>query len=122
MKEQLEEAQKRFVAFEGEAKKALESLVEKGKESRKELEGVLRRFNAKDMKFLDNRTMKQIGKRAEAAGTEVRKRFDALQNRLIEVSGVASQTQLRAMNKELHRLAKKVEGLVDRKSKPEARA
>jgi len=122
MKEQIEEAQKRIMAIEGEAKKALEHLVDRGRESRKELEGVLKRFNAKDLKFLDNPAMKQIGKRAEVAGTEMRKRFDALQSRLIELSGVASRAQLKEVNKELHRLAKKVDTLLEKKAKPEARA
>lgn len=124
VKEQIEEAQKRILAIEGEAKRALETLVEKGKESRKELQGVLKRFNAKDLKFLENpsATVKEIGKRAEAAGTEMKKRFDALQSRLIEVSGVASQAQLRELNKELHRLTRKVDVLIDKKGKPEARA
>jgi len=124
VKEQIEEAQKRIQAIEGEARKALENLVEKGKESRKELQGVIKRFNAKDLKFLENpsATMKEIGKKAEAAGTEMRKRFDALQSRLIEVSGVASQAQIRELNRELHRLTKKVDGLIEKKAKPEARA
>src|SRR5262245_58368902 len=91
VKEQMEEAQKRFQAIEGEARKAL---------------GALRRFNAKDLKFLENpsATVKQISKKAEAATTQMKKRFDDLQSRLIEVSGVASQAQIRELNKELHRL------------------
>src|SRR5262245_40753483 len=89
VRDQIEEAQKRIMAIEGEAKKALETLMEKGKESRKELQGGLKRFNAKDLKFLENpsATMKEFSKRAEVAGTEMRKRFDALQTRLVEVSG-----------------------------------
>ena len=124
VREQIEEAQKRITAIEGEAMKALENLVEKGKESRKELQGVLKRFNAKDLKFLENpsATVKEFGKRAEAAGNEMLKRFDALQTRLVEVSGVASQAQIRELNKELHRLTRKVDVLIDKKGKPEARA
>jgi hypothetical protein len=51
----------------------------------------------------------------------MKKRFDALQGRIIEVSGMASQAQIRELNKELHRLAKKVDVLIEKK-KPEARA
>ena len=113
VKEQMEEAQKRFQVIESEARKAL---------------GALRRFNAKELKFLENpsATVKQFSKKAEAAAeaatTEMKKRFDALQSRIIEVSGVASQAQLRELNKELHRLTKKVDVLMDKKAKPEARA
>ncbi|HVE86050.1 MAG TPA: hypothetical protein VND93_24505 [Myxococcales bacterium] len=124
VREQMEEAQKRILAIEGEAKKALETLVEKGRESRKDLEGMIKRFNAKDLKFLENPSaaMKQFSKKAEAAGLEMKKRFDALQGRVIEFSGVASQAQIKEMNRELHRLAKKVDTLLDKKGKPEARA
>ena len=107
VKEQMEEAQKRFQVIEGEAKKAL---------------GKIRRFNAKELKFLDNVSVKQLGKKAEAATNEMKKAFDALQGRLMAFSGVASQSQIRDLNKELHRLAKKVDGLIEKKTKPEARA
>jgi uncharacterized protein YukE len=120
VKEQIEEAQKRIQAIEGEAQKALKGLVAKGKESRQELQHLLKRFNAKDLKLLDNPTVKKLGKRAGAAGQEMRKRLDSLQNRMIAASGMATQSQIRSLNKELHRLSKKVDALV--KDKPEARA
>lgn len=113
VKEQMDEAQKRFQVIEGEAKKAI---------------GKIRRFNAKELKFLENptavvnATVKQLSKKAGAATTDLRKRFDSLQSRLIEATGVASQSQIRELNKELHRLAKKVDALVEKKVKPEARA
>jgi len=113
VKEQMEEAQKRFQVIEGEARKAL---------------GKIRRFNAKELKFLENpkatvnATVKQLGKKAEAASNEMKKRFDALQDQLMAFSGVATQGQIRELNKELHRLAKKVDGLIEKKAKPEARA
>jgi len=113
VKEQMEEAQKRFQVIEGEAKKAL---------------GKIRRFNARELKFLENpsatvnATVKQLSKKAEAATAEMKKAFDAFQNRVMAFSGVASQSQIRELNKELHRLAKKVDGLIEKKAKPEARA
>ena len=107
VRDQIEEAQKRFVAIEGEARKALESL---------------RRFSPKDLRLLENPAVKQISRRAEAAGSVMFKRLDALQNRLIAASGVASQAQIRELSREINRLSKKVDGLMDKKSKPEARA
>jgi hypothetical protein len=113
VKEQMDEAQKRFQVIEGEAKKAI---------------GKIRRFNAKELKFLENptavvnATVKQLSKKAGLATNDLRKRFDALQSMLVEAAGMASQAQLRELNKELHRLAKKVDGLVEKKAKPEARA
>lgn len=113
VKEQMDEAQKRFQVIEGEAKKAI---------------GKIRRFNTKELKFLENptaavnATVKQLSKKAGAASSDLRKRFDALQSRFIEATGMASQAQLRDLNKELHKLAKKVDALVEKKAKPEARA
>jgi uncharacterized protein YukE len=120
VKEQIEEAQKRIQAIEGEAQKALKGLVARGKESRQELQQLLRRFNAKELKFLDNPTVKKLGKRAGAAGMEMKKRLDALQERMIEASGMATQSQIRDLNRELNKLSRKVDTLV--KGKPEARA
>jgi hypothetical protein len=124
MKVQMEEAQKRFQVIEGEAKKRF-NVIEG--EAKKAL-GKIRRFNAKELKFLENpqakmnATVKQLSKKAEAATTEMKKRFDAFQTKLVQATGMASQAQVRELSKELHRLAKKVEGLVEKKAKTEVRA
>jgi len=102
VKEQMGEAQKRFQVIEGEAKKAL---------------GKIRRFNAKELKFLENPSAT-----VKAATNEMKKRFDALQTRVMAFSGVATQSQIRELNKELHRLSKKVDALLDKKAKLEVRA
>jgi hypothetical protein len=84
VKEHLEEAQKRVVAFEAEA--------ERGKEQRKELEGLVKRVNGE-------------------AGTEVRKRLDGLQQRVVEATGFATQSQVRQISRELAKLSKKLDAL-----------
>ena len=103
MKEQLEDAQKRFVAFEGEAQKVLENLIERGRESRKELETLLTRFQGLEQK-------------ATKARTDARKRLDKLQNRVIESVGVASQAQVQQLNREIVKLSKKLDQLVPKKA------
>lgn len=119
VKGQLEEAQKRFAGLEEEAQRVLGNLLERGRESRKELEGLLAKFNAGELKLLENDAVKNWTQRAGQAGTEVRKRVEDLQTRMgefqarvVEAAGVASQSQLKDLSRELHRLSKKVDALV----------
>ena len=42
---------------------------------------------------------------------EVKNRFDGLQARVVEAAGVASQSQLDELNRELDRLSKKIDAL-----------
>ncbi len=100
VKDQIEDAQKRLAAFEVEAQRVLESLLERGRESRRELENLV----------------KNPGKKANKARVEARKRLDQIQNRVIETVGVASQSQVEQINKELVKLSKKLDQLVGKKS------
>lgn len=123
VREQLEEAQKRFSTFEADAEKALKHLLARGKEQRKELESFVRRFNANGEALLDAPAVRQISKRANQAGVQVRKRLDHLQARVVQAAGVASQAQVREINRELSKLSKKVESLVHKRaSRSEASA
>lgn len=127
VKHQIEEAKEQFVALETEAKTVLENLIERGQKSRKEVEGLLNRFNGvesfqegleqiKELNPIDRASVKKLGKRASAASVEVKKRLDDLQNRVISGVGVASQSQVREINKELVKLSKKLDLLVGKKS------
>ncbi len=122
VKEQLEEAQKRFTALEEEAERALKELLAKGKAQRKELETLVARFNAGEL--LDPRWVKRWSKKAEQASVDVLGRLDALQSRVVEAAGVASQSQVKELHKELGKLAKKLDALAGKKpaSKAEPRA
>jgi len=113
---QLHEAQKRWNGLENEAGKVLKNLVARGQKSRKELENLLHKLNAHDLNLLENPTVKQLGKRANKASVEVRKRLDTLHARVIEVSGVASQNQVREISREINRLSKKVDSLAGKKT------
>ena len=120
VREQLEEAQRRFSAFEADAEKALKHLVERGQRQRKELEHLVGRLNGEPL--WERPAVRQLTKRAGRAGTEVRKRIDHLQSRVIAASGVASQAQVREISRELSRLSKKLDGLLGKKSRPTANA
>ncbi len=118
---QLDEAQKRFQLLEHDAEKALKGLVDRGRESRKELEKLVNRLQG-EIHLFDGATVKQIGKRAEAATAEMRKRLDTLHARVVEASGVASHAQVKELRSEINRLAKKIDALTGKAPKPEVRA
>ncbi len=116
VKEQLEEAQKKFQALETEAERALKDLVSKGKAQRKELEALLERVNAGEL--FDPRSVKKWAKKAEQASADVLGRLDALQSRVVEAAGVASQSQVRDIHRELGKLTKKLDALTGKKAAP----
>ena len=121
VKGQLQGAQKRFVGLEKEAEKVLKNLAARGADSRKELEGLLGRLNAGEFNPLESARVQQLGKKANQAGTEVKKRLDGLQTRVVEAVGVASQTQVKEINRELGKLSRKLDALISGK-KPASRS
>lgn len=120
VKGQLEEAQKRWALLEDEAQKVVKNLVARGMESRKEIEGLLTRLNGPEQVAAEK--VKELSKRAGEARAELKKRLDGLQTRVVEAAGVASQSQVKAISRELTRLSKKLDTLVGKKPKPEVRA
>lgn len=120
---QITEVQKTFASIETEAEKALKNLVARGQESRKELEALVKRVNSGDFNPLEADTVQKVAKKANQAGNEVLKKLDGLQAKVIEVTGVASQSQIKELSREIARLSKKVDTLLNKKgAKPEARA
>jgi polyhydroxyalkanoate synthesis regulator phasin len=101
VKEQLVEAQKRFAVIQGQAEKAIKEWVAKGQS-----------------------LQATTAKRTKALGHEVRKQAETFQNRLIQAAGVATQSQIKVLTRELSKLSKKVDGLVEKKTpaKTDARA
>ncbi len=112
VKEQIDDAQKRLYALEAEAQKVLENLIERGQKSRKEVEALLGRLQGLDQV----KEAKKLGKKATQASTEVQKRLNVLQTRVIETVGVASQAQVNQINRELVKLSKKLDTLVGKKA------
>ena len=98
---QLEEAKKQVLRFEKE-------LAAKGKHQRKELEGLIARVKS-------GKELKALKTQANEVTHEVKKRFDGLQGKLVQAVGVASQAQVKEINRELNRLSKKLESFVTRK-------
>ncbi|SEU37269.1 hypothetical protein [Stigmatella erecta] len=110
VKGQLEDAQKRFEGFEQEASKVLNTLKVRGQGSAKEVEKLLGQLNTET--FLENPKVKLLGRRATQVRAELRKRLDGFQARAVEAVGVASQAQVKEINRELTRLSKKLDQIL----------
>ena len=110
-------AQKRLVAFEAEAEKVLKNLIARGQDSRKELDALLERLSAAELKVL-NGSLRELVKRAQDVSQEARKKLEEFQARILEVAGVASQNQVRALNRQLSKLSRRLDSL----DKPDASA
>jgi hypothetical protein len=112
-------AQKRLVAFEAEAEKVLKNLIARGQDSRKELDVLLERLGAAELKVL-NGSLRELAKRAQDVSAEARKKLEEFQARILEVAGVASQNQVRTLNRQLSKLSRRLDTLAG--GKPDARA
>jgi polyhydroxyalkanoate synthesis regulator phasin len=119
VKGQFTVAQKRLVAFEAEAEKVLKNLIARGQDSRKELDALLERLSAAELKVL-NGSLRELAKRAQETSAEARKKLEEFQARVLEVAGVASQTQVRALKGQLNKLSRRLDSLTG--EKPDARA
>lgn len=107
MKDRIQDAEKRFVAFEEEAQKLLKELISRGKTSRKELKGLLKR--AGELEIVDRAD--ELRGRAEKTGAQVVRRLEELQDRALGLVGVASQAQVEELSAEIDKLSKKIDRL-----------
>jgi hypothetical protein len=116
VKGRVEQAQRQLSQMEADAQKALQTLVSRGRDSGRE---VLQKLNVNELRWRENPTVQQLEKKATQVGGEVRQRLGVLQGRMVKVvSGVASQSQVDVINRELDRLTRKLDALVSPK-KPE---
>ncbi|WP_164016734.1 hypothetical protein [Pyxidicoccus trucidator] len=110
LKAQLAVAQKRIEELEGEAQKVVKTLESRGQEAAKEAQVLWGKLQAGEL--LADPRVQELGKKVDAAGTELRKRLDTVQTKVVEAVGVASQAQLKDLNKELAKLSRKVDALL----------
>jgi hypothetical protein len=118
VKGQFTVAQKRLVAFEAEAEKVLKNLIARGQDSRKELDALLERLGSAELKVL-NGSLRELAKRAQEVSQDAKKKLEEFQGRVLEVAGVASQNQVKALNRQLTKLSRRLDAVV---GKPDARA
>lgn len=112
----LEDAKTRLSTLEKEAEGALKELVAKGKAQGKELEGLVEKLSG-EIKTLDKeKALKAVGKKANEVSAEARRRLEKFQTGLIEAVGVASESQVRELTREISKLSKKLDTLVGKKA------
>jgi hypothetical protein len=120
LKGQLEQAQGRLIQFEESAQKALHDLMQKGKESRKDLEVLVQKLSkddrVADLRVRLNRLQKtgvhsaeEWRGRAESFRAEALERIVELQGKAVSFLGVATREQIEELHRELDRLARKLE-------------
>jgi len=112
VKQQLGGAQKRLAGLEQEANKVLRTLKTRTQGPAREVEKFLGKVNTEAGALLDSDKVKQLGRKATQVGSEVRKRLDGLQTKAVEAAGVASQAQVKELNRELSRLSKKLDQIL----------
>lgn len=123
LREPIEAAQARLADFEEEAQKVLKDLIAKGKESRKEIGDLVNKLasqknlDLEDVRGRFEKWQKQGVERAhELYGRTEEFRSDALhrleevQRHAVQFLGVATRDQVEELSRELHRLARIIEG------------
>lgn len=96
------------MATQGKARN-LESFV------KQQIEGAQKRIEGLEQeveKLLGSPKVKELGRKATQVSSQLRKRLDGFQTRAVEAVGVASQAQVKELNRELSRLSKKLDQIL----------
>jgi hypothetical protein len=121
LREPLEAAQARLEQFEVEAQRVLKDLLDRGRASRKDFEGIVQKLSKQDWTFpemkhriekLRDQGVERAAEwrgRAENFRAEALERVVDLQGKAISFLGVASREQVEEISKELDRLARRIE-------------
>ncbi len=121
LREPLEAAQARLVELEVEAQKVFKDLVQKGKESRKDVTVLVQRLSRQDwhMNELRDRVTKlrdqgmeraqELRGRAESLRSEATEKLEELQTKAVAFLGVATREQVEELSKELERLSRRLD-------------
>ncbi|HZZ84662.1 MAG TPA: hypothetical protein VFE30_09005 [Anaeromyxobacteraceae bacterium] len=114
LREPIEAAQVRLEAFEEEAQKVLKDLVQRGRESRKELAGLVNRMSADGtlrgrLDRLRSQGIEGLRGRAETFRSEALERLEELQSKAVDFLGVATREQVIELSKELDRLSRRLD-------------
>jgi hypothetical protein len=130
LREPIEAAQARLVEFEEEAQKVLKDLLQKGKDSRKDIADMVQRLSKQDWKMddLKGRVSKlraqgmeraqELRGRAESFRADAMERLEDLQTKAVAFLGVATREQVEGLSRELERLARRLDKAERTKKKP----
>jgi hypothetical protein len=126
LREPLEAAQARLEAFEVEAQKVFKDLVQRGRESRKDVAVLVQRLSKQDWNVDELRSrvekLRETGReratewrgRAETFRSDAVERLEDLQAKAITFLGAASREQVEELSRELEKLVRRL----DRSDKP----
>lgn len=129
LREPIEAAQARLLEFEEEAQRVFKELMQKGKESSKEMTDLVQRLSRQDWRLdeLKGRVAKlreqgmerahELRGRAETFRAEAMERLEELQTKAVEFLGVATREQVEDLSKELEKLSRRLDK-TDRTRKP----
>jgi hypothetical protein len=111
-------AKKQFKGLELEANKVLRTIKARSRGPAREVEKFLGQINPDVL--LENPKVKELGRKATQVRSQLARRLDGIQTRAVEAVGVASQAQVKELNRELSRLAKKIDQIVPGSAKKAA--
>ncbi len=121
LREPLEAAQARLIEFEEEAQRVFKDLMQKGRESRKDVADLVQRLSKQDWKMdeLKDRVSKlreqgmerahELRGRADAFRADALEKLEELQTKAVEFLGVATREQVEELSRELERLARRID-------------
>ncbi len=121
LREPLEAAQARLTEFEEEAQRVFKDLMQKGKESRKDVAELVQRLSKQDWRMdeLKERVSKlrvqgmerahELRGRAETFRADALERLEDLQTKAVAFLGVATREQVEELSRELERLARRLD-------------
>lgn len=121
LREPLEAAQARLTEFEGEAQKVFKELMQKGKESRKDVAELVQRLSMQDwsMDELKGRVTwlrahgmeraSELRDRAETFRADALERLEELQTKAVAFLGVATREQVEELSREMEKLARRLD-------------
>ncbi len=121
LREPLEAAQARLTEFEEEAQKVFKDLMQKGKESRKDVTDLVQRLSRQDwsMDELKGRVTRlrvhglerasELRDRAESFRADALEKLEDLQTKAVAFLGVATREQVEELSTELEKLARRLD-------------
>lgn len=121
LREPLHAAQERFEQIEEEAQRVIKDLMVRGRASRKDIEHIVQRWSKQDWSFPEVKSRlerlrdqgaeraAELKDRAESFRVEALERVVELQGRAVAFLGVATRTEVEELQKELDRLARRLD-------------
>src|SRR5207253_1884514 len=86
----------------------------RGTASRKQLEALWAKVQEGELPSLDAARLKDLGRKA---GNEVRRKVDDWQSRVIQVTGMATRSELKELSREISKLSKKIDAAIGPRTK-----